>query len=117
MNIQPGLRSHRIKLQRRSGVRDNLGQPSQTFSTYAEVWARVRSLQGRELYLAQQFSPETTHEVTLAWEQDLTDGISPLDRILQEDSTVLDIQYCNYGETRLDDVVLLCKERLGSSAA
>jgi SPP1 family predicted phage head-tail adaptor len=118
MNIQPGMRSHRIQLQRRSGLRDALGQPSQTFTTYGKVWARVRSLQGRELYLAQQFSPETTHEVMLAWEKGLTDGISPLDRILLEDGkTMLDIQYCNYGETRLDDVVLLCKERLGSTAA
>lgn len=115
--IDPGLRSHRIQIQQRSGSPDALGQPSQEFTTYATVWARVRSLSGRELFNAQQFAPETTHEVTVTWEAGLTDSITQLDRVLTEEDRVLDITYCNYGETHLDDVVLLCKERLGSSAA
>jgi len=111
--ITIGKRRERIALQSRDAGQDGFGQPADTWTTYATVWARVRSLAGNEQFKAQQFAPEVTHEVTVTWQAGLTDDITPLDRVSFGAKT-FDILYCNYGERRLDDVVLLCKERVGT---
>ncbi|HLW51313.1 MAG TPA: phage head closure protein [Candidatus Angelobacter sp.] len=111
-----GSKTSQVQLQRRTGPPDAYGQPSTTFTTYATVFARVRSLGGSELFKSQEMAPEVTHEISLDWFQGLTDSITQLDCVLLSDGTILDIAYPNYSENHLDDIVLLCKQRLGSTA-
>jgi len=109
--IPAGKLRKRVQLTRSGSTADEYGQPSKTFVPYAEVWARIRSLSGNELFRMQQISPELTHEVTVRWQRGLTDAISPKDQV-QNGAVVFDILFVNTGERNLDDVILHCKERL-----
>lgn len=97
-----------ITIQQRSSTQDNFGQPQNSWSTFAQVYARVRSVSGSEQFKGQQFSPEVTHQVTIRY----LDGVTPMHRVLTPDNKILDILSVNYGERQLDDVVMTCCERI-----
>lgn len=102
-----------ITIQQRSASQDSYGQPNAagTWSTFKQVYARIRSVAGSEGFKGQQYAPEVTHEVTIRF----LDGVTPMHRVLTSDNRILDILSVNYGERRLDDVVITCKQRLGQS--
>jgi SPP1 family predicted phage head-tail adaptor len=64
---EAGKLRHRVELQREvAGGPDSFGEPAGAgWETYAERWARVEPLSGRELWRAQQQQPDVTHRVTL----------------------------------------------------
>jgi head-tail adaptor len=111
MTITPaGQRRNLIQILQRSAGQDAAGQPLQTWTTFATEYARIVSHGGSELFKAQQFNPEVTHLVYMPW----IDGLVPTTMaILTPDGIYLDILYVNYGERRLDDTVITCKQRIG----
>jgi SPP1 family predicted phage head-tail adaptor len=100
-----------ITIQQRSSGKSASGQPVNTWTTFKQVYARLRSVTGSENFKGEQYSPEVTHEVTLRF----VDGITPMMRVLTPDGKILDIKSANYGERKLDDVVLTCVERISKS--
>lgn len=82
------------------------GIPAPGASTpYTTVWAKIRVLQGRDLYKAQQFVSDVTHTVTIRWRT----GISVGDWVNQEGALyrIQAIQNPEEADVRLD---LLCLE-------
>lgn len=78
MSVNAGKLDKRITLQSAAESRDAHGQPIETWSDVATVWAAVEPLRGREFFAARQFSAETTHKVTM---RNRT-GVSPKWRVL-----------------------------------
>lgn len=100
----------RITFQSRVATQAAGGQPTDSWTNYATVYARVVSVSGKEEFKGQQFNPEVTHQVTVRWSA-LVDALTPLYRI-SVGSRFLDILSVNFGERRIDPVMLTCKERV-----
>lgn len=62
-----GKLRHRVELQAEAAAgADDFGAPIEAgWATYAERWAEIVPLSGRELWRAQQSQPDATHQVTL----------------------------------------------------
>lgn len=76
-----GSLKRRIQLQSLKQIRDEYGGVTQEYSTYANVWARVKAMRGQEIEHARQFHAEVSYEVTVRY----NDAIKPTDRILHSD--------------------------------
>lgn len=107
-----GKRRTLIDIKQRDTGQDSMGQPVNTWTTYATVYARVVSESGRELYSAQQFNPEVTHLVCLQWSTDVQ-NLLPQMAVITPEGIWLDIIAVNFGERHLDDIVMTCKQRVG----
>jgi SPP1 family predicted phage head-tail adaptor len=106
--IQAGKLRTVIQIQARDDGQDAAGQPLDSFSTIWTVWARVVSVAGNEDFKGVQFSPEVSHQVTIRW----MPGVTPLHRIVTDSDQILDIITVNYGERRIDPILMTCKERI-----
>jgi SPP1 family predicted phage head-tail adaptor len=114
MKATAGRRRHLVTFQARDTGRNDTGQPKKTWSTFATAWVRIESVQGSEKFAQGQFSPEVTHVVT-ALPIDV-DGLTPMHRVLTDEGMILDIQYINSTERRMDgEVMMTCKQRIGAA--
>ena len=66
-----GLR-HRVALQQPSVETDAMGGESQTFVTYATVWASIEPLRGTERLAVQQAQSDQTHKIRMRYRKSLT---------------------------------------------
>jgi len=87
------------------------GEPIKTYTQYAEVWASVRTLSGRERNASQQVQATLSHEITVRYSSD-TSVVKPSDRI------VYGGRYFDIKDTRNIDeanieIRMLCVEALG----
>lgn len=76
--MRAGRLRNRIELQRVSETLVN-GEPVQTWTTLATVWAAVEPLAGRQFFAAQQTQAQVTHSIRIRWSRDWTLG--PKDRV------------------------------------
>lgn len=76
--IDPGKLRERITIQQATETRNALGESVQTWVTFAERWASVEGLSGREVLLTGQQQTEVTHRVRLRY----ADGFKSTMRIL-----------------------------------
>jgi len=73
-----GKLQHRIEIQENIfGEPDEHGNPAESWTTLATVWADVMPLSGRELLLAQQVHATTTHQIRIRWR----DNVKALQRV------------------------------------
>jgi SPP1 family predicted phage head-tail adaptor len=103
--MRAGLLRQRIQLQSRTLSANSLGDPIETWATYATVSARIAPLSGRERWAAMQYAAETTHRIEIR----ARDGIKAEDRILFDDR-VFRIDAILDKEERSIEMQLLCKE-------
>lgn len=69
---------HRIELQRFTEVVNSYGERETFWSTFAEPFARIDPLAGREFFAAAAVQAEQTVKFTLRWRDD----VLPADRIV-----------------------------------
>lgn len=77
MAYQAGQLDQRISLQRKSRVRDGAGGATETWTEYAEVYAMVRPMTGRERQNAERAEALSDYVVVIRYRS----GILPSDRI------------------------------------
>ena len=67
MPVRAGRLRHRVTIQQRSQSLNDYGEPSNSFSTLAEVWAAIEPTGGDERVEMQSTSRQqhTTHRVTI----------------------------------------------------
>lgn len=70
--IDPGRLRERVTVQSATETRNNLGESVQTWSTFAERWASVEGLSGREVLLSGQQQTEVTHRVRMRYVEGMT---------------------------------------------
>lgn len=65
--IRAGLLNRRLAIQSRSTAQDAAGQPLNTWTTIATVWAAIEPLSGREREAAQSIHPDISHQITIRY--------------------------------------------------
>jgi SPP1 family predicted phage head-tail adaptor len=86
--MKAGSLDRRITIQQPTETQNSFGEIVVSFSNFAEVWAEVIPLSGRELITAGQVLPEATLRITIRW----LAGINEKFRILYE-GVAYDIQH------------------------
>ena len=70
--MRPGLLNSRVVVQQQSTTQDALGQPLNTWSTFATVWANVRHTSGVESIKADALTPVVRASIRVRYRGDLT---------------------------------------------
>lgn len=90
----------KIALQRRVQGVDEIGQPIDAWETYAEAFAKVEPLVGREYMLAQQVpTSQAKAKVTMRWRA----GVEPHHRVVMrgESWDIIDVQNVKFRNREL----------------
>jgi SPP1 family predicted phage head-tail adaptor len=98
----------RVEIQRLvETVPDEFGQRApEVWETYATRWAAVETLQGRDLWVAQQAQPDVTHRVTLRSDEL---SVTTKDRLLWE-GRVLNVETAPSPGSKGREIQLTCRE-------
>lgn len=104
--MNPGALDRRIKILSPPTTQDTYGQQTGTWPTFAETWASINPLQGKEFAEARQVHAEVTHKVRIRYRS----GILPSMRV-QYGSRIFEIlgPPINPGERNVE-LRLMCKE-------
>lgn len=72
---QAGRLDQRITLQTAIVTRDALGGPVESWEDGDRVWARVRTLTGKQIQRAQQASADVSKAINIRWRADVTSAM------------------------------------------
>jgi SPP1 family predicted phage head-tail adaptor len=100
-----GAMQHRVTLLQRNSRRTDEGE-SLPPTDFADTWASIKVLQGRELDKAQQIVAEVTHKVVIPYQ----DGVES-DMLVQFRNRLFVIQAVQDPDERQVELHLLCAER------
>lgn len=75
--MNPGQLNKRITFLEQTASQNSYGESENTWNEIATVWANVKPLQGRELYLAKQVHAEISSKITIRYRP----GVLPKMRI------------------------------------
>ena len=70
--VQAGRRDRRIVIQSPTDTTTTGGEVTQTWATFATVWAEIMPLSSREAWIAQQSQATTTHKITMIYRAGIT---------------------------------------------
>lgn len=70
--MEAGKLRNRITIEQRSATQDSFGQPIDSWTTYATVWASLRPLSGREFITANALSESTNYEIIIRYKAGVT---------------------------------------------
>lgn len=65
--MRVGSMNRRLAIQSKSTAQDSTGQPLNTWTAVATVWASIHPLSGAELERAQSIHPEISHEIGIRY--------------------------------------------------
>jgi len=105
--VQAGKLRHKIVIQTSTEANNSLGEPIQTWTTFATVRAGVSPLAGRETFRLDQVSADSDVKFTIRH----LDSVTTKMRI-SYDSRIFDIQSIANVNERDRMLILMCKERL-----
>jgi len=78
-------RNRRLTVQERIQTQADDGQLIETWTDVADVWASVKPIGGREMWLAQQAQARTTHRINILYRPGITPTMRAVwgDRVFQ----------------------------------
>jgi SPP1 family predicted phage head-tail adaptor len=76
--MQAGKLNRRITIQQQATTQDEYGQPVETWTTFAEVWAEIRDMTGKEYFAAQATQNAVQTKITIRYRA----GIVPAMRVV-----------------------------------
>lgn len=105
--VRAGLLNTRLSLQRKSG-RDELGQPLNTWTEYAQVWGSVAQLHGIETVAGGTSIDSASASIRIRYRTDVTNG----DRIvaLSADGQIFNINSVMPNAATREYTDLVCTE-------
>jgi len=103
--IDPGQYNHYIALQSYVETRSASGHVTKTYTTYASVWAKFRTLSGYEKLMAQQVAATLSHEVSILYRSDVQ-----ADHRIVWDSRIFDIKDVRNVDEQNIEIRMLCIE-------
>ena len=71
---------NQVAIQQRDATKDTFGQPAQTWTTVATVWAKVADISGRELITAMAAQSEVSTNIVIRYRA----GTTTLNRVLYD---------------------------------
>jgi SPP1 family predicted phage head-tail adaptor len=72
VSYDPGWLRHRVSVERPTDTGDGAGGEAVTWSTLAELWARIEPVTAKEEAVAGHMAGVLTHTITLRWRDDIT---------------------------------------------
>jgi SPP1 family predicted phage head-tail adaptor len=102
----PGDFRQSITIQSPSESQNAYGEEVITWQTFAQSWAKITQLSGREQYYAQEVTPLATHQVKLRY----LAGVTPAMQIVWGSRT-LQIIDVNDLDGRQIELALICQEK------
>ena len=106
--MQAGRLRNRITIQQRATTQDSAGEPSNTWTTFATVWASVEPIRGREFFEAQKTSSSVTNRIIIRYSSTVA-SVAPKMRV-NFGSKYYDIEAVLNLEERDKEIHLMCAE-------
>lgn len=103
--MRAGRLRRRVQLQSKTTTRNDYGEPVETWSTQATVWARVRVGRGQEMRRGDVADAQYTHEIGIRERSDVDERWRAL-----WNGRTLDIVGVSPPEKPGGEMVLMCKE-------
>lgn len=103
--MNAGSLRHRVTIQQRAATQDGFGEPSDTWTDIATVWANVQPLRGEERFTAQQMQAAIDHKVTMRYRAPLS-----AQNRLMFGARILDIESVVNIDERNRTLEVFCKE-------
>lgn len=104
--VRSGELRHRVTIQQKTTAQDTYGQPIETWTNVATVWASIEDLRGREFIEARQVpAAEITTRVRIRYRT----GIEPTMRVIYGSRT-LEITAVIDPDGRKRELELMCQE-------
>lgn len=97
---------HRIIIQNVTRVRDAMGGWTESWGTFATVWADVHAMSAREVNFSESLGHRVTHRVTMRYLADIAS-----DMRISFDNRILDIQGFRNPDGRKRFLEVMCEER------
>src|SRR6185437_14727664 len=69
--MQIGLLNRRVQIQQQTATQDAFGQPQQTWTTMATVWASIDIQRGALLYETSEFISKVVYRITMRYSPSL----------------------------------------------
>jgi len=110
--MQVGTLDRRVTIQTNTPTQDAYGEPIESWSTFATVWAKRGDVRGRERFASEQELATRTATFRMYW----LDGVHERMQIVDEDSTVYDIQGIA-GDKRQNWLELSCEANSPEASA
>lgn len=113
---------HKVTIQEVTETQNSYGEPTQSWSTFAERWASIEPIAGREYFAAKHENTEADVRIRLRWERLLVQ-LTTKHRVLYTrplldespetaQTRVFDIEAVLNLRERNREVVLMCREVL-----
>lgn len=120
--MRAGRLRHKVTIQEVTETPDAYGEPSESWTTYAERWASIEPLAGREYFAAKQEHSEVDTRIRLRWDRALV-AVTPKHRVLYTyplldgspettQTRIFDIEAVLNMQERNREIVLMCREVL-----
>jgi len=103
--MKPGKLNKRIIIQQTTMTQNGYGEPIDSWSTFATVWASLEPVQGREFWAQQQVQSEVTIRIRIRY----FSGVTSAMRILYG-SRIFTIQSVIDVQERHVEMQLMCSE-------
>jgi SPP1 family predicted phage head-tail adaptor len=104
MSLDPGTLNSRVLLQKRGTERDAAGQPVETWSTVAKVWANIRNRSGSEVIRADAVVSQVRASIRIRKRSDVNAAMRVVSR-----GTVYQIHAVLPDEAWGDHIDLVCE--------
>lgn len=109
-----GTMNRRIVIEQLSTTADGQGGTSETWTTFATVWAKIEARSRFQRFFSDQIQPVGDHKITIRW----LDGLNEKMRIRETISSYLvrlyQIQGIDWTDEKRFQLVLDAKENVGS---
>lgn len=110
--MQAGTLRHRLEIHTNTTTTGNTGQAKPSWARSTTVWGRLSPLNGRELMVAREVTPEVTHKIEIRADATLTEQ----DKfILQGTSREFHILSIRDIDERGIKKIIMVKEHVGQS--
>jgi len=113
--MQSGKRRHKVTLERRTDTQAANGQVVHSYTPFADVYASIEPLTGREFFAAAQIQADITTKVKILWRGDV-DETCRIAHIVSHDSPQVVDLYDIVAplpdqKTNRKELVLMCTRR------
>jgi SPP1 family predicted phage head-tail adaptor len=103
--LESGKLKHRVTIQIPGNARNSYGEITESYTTFATVWASVQPLSGREYFNSQQEHSEVSTRIRIRYLY----GVVPKMRVIMGSKTYLIKDVINKDEGNVE-LQLMCKE-------
>lgn len=101
-----GKRRQRVVIQQVTRTPDGAGGFSQSWSTFATIWADVEERSGSQVFFSESLQKRVTHKITARY----LDGVTTDMRVLYQTTRLLQVQWTRNPDGRKKEIEIWAEE-------